>query len=114
MHPLKMNAPCTEQRPYSPEPLQISTDTDDDELHLPPSGPLPAPPTPRTQQAQAVGAAMVHLLNGRIQQHKLMQMQRKPSEGGLEADPVRAREVSEVQSLAWAEKTGWGVAARTD
>lgn len=114
MHPLKMNAPCTEQRPSSPEPLRISTDTDDDKFRLPPSGPLPAPPTPRTQQAQAVGVAMVHLLNGRIQQHKLMQMQRKPSEGGLEADTVRAREVSEVQSLAWAEKRGWGIASRTN
>lgn len=112
MHPLKMNAPCVGERTVSPEPLRISTDTDDDELHFPPEVPLPAPPTPRTQQAQAVGAAMVHLLNGRIQQHKLMQMQRKPSDGGSEVDPVRAREVSEVQSLACAEKRGWGVAAR--
>lgn len=41
-----------------------------------------------------------------------MQMQRKPSDGGSEVDPVRARDVSEVQSLACAEKRGWGVAAR--
>lgn len=114
VHPLKMNAPCAKQRSFSPEPLRISNDTDQEELHRPLSGPLPAPPTPRTQQAQAVGAAMVHLLNGRIQQHKLMQMQRKPSEGGPEVDPVKVRQVSEVQSPAWAEKRGWGVAARTD
>ncbi|TID19104.1 hypothetical protein E2P81_ATG06082 [Venturia nashicola] len=112
VHPLKMKAPYAEQYSYSPEPLPISTDTVDDGLHLPPSGPLPAPPTPRTQQAQAVGAAMVQLLNGRIQQHKLIQMQKKPSEGGLEVDPVRAREISEVQSLAWAEKRGWASATR--
>ncbi|QDS77098.1 hypothetical protein FKW77_000611 [Venturia effusa] len=113
MHPLRMNAPYTD-RPYAPEPLRISTDTDTDELHLSPGVPIPTPPTPRTQQAHAVGAAMLHLLNGKIHQHKLMQMQRKPSEGHIDVDPVRAREVSEVQSLAWAEKRGWGVTARTN